>query len=104
MQSRKLTQEEAEEMRAVATPVPGASNSGPRFTATKITQEDAENLKKIYQQTPKPTPPRPIMPDTSTPLERAGQRLSESATQRFQKASDIVMQRGEFAEGLSDAF
>ena len=100
MQSRKLTQEEAEEMRAVATPVPGASNSGPRFTATKITKEDAENLKKIYQQTPKPTPPRPIMPDTSTPLERAGQRLSESATQRFQKASDIVLERGEFAEGL----
>ena len=100
MQSRKLTPEEAEEMRAVATPVPGASNSGPRFTATKITKEDAENLKKIYQQTPKPTPPRPIMPDTSTPLERAGQRLSESATQRFQKASDIVLERGEFAEGL----
>jgi len=101
MQSRKLTPEEAEEMRAVATPVPGASNSGPRFTATKITQEDAENLKKIYQQMPKPTPPRPIMPDTRTPLEKAGDRLGEAGQRRLQTASDILMQEGPFKEGLS---
>jgi hypothetical protein len=100
MESRELTQEEAEEMLAVATPVLGTGNMGAPFTAMEISKEDAENLQKIYEQMPKPTPPRPIMPDTTTPLERAGQRLSEAATQRFQKASDIVMERGEFAEGL----
>jgi hypothetical protein len=100
MESRELTPEEAEELLSVATPVAGAGNSGSPFVATEITKEDAENLQKIYEQMPKPTPPRPIMNDTSTPLEKAGQRLSEAATQRFQKASDIVMERGEFAEGL----
>jgi hypothetical protein len=100
MESRELTPEEAEELLSVATPVAGAGNSGSPFVATEITKEDAENLQKIYEQMPKPAPPRPIMNDTSTPLERAGQRLSEAATQRFQKASDIVMERGEFAEGL----
>lgn len=103
MESRKLTQEEAEEMLAVATPVKGESNRGPRFTATKITQEDAENLEKIYAQMPKPTPPRPIMPDTRTPFERTRDRLGEAGQQRLQTASDILMQEGPFQEGLSTA-
>jgi len=101
MQSRKLTPEEAEEMRSVATPVLGTGNMGAPFTATKITQEDAENLKKIYEQMPNPTPPRPIMPDTRTPLEKAGDRLGEAGQRRLQTASDIVMQEGPFKEGLS---
>ena len=100
MESRELTKEEAEEMEALATPVLGTGSMGAPFTATELTQDEFENLNKIYEQMPTPTPPRPIMNDTSTPLERAGQRLSEAATQRFQKASDIVMERGEFAEGL----
>lgn len=103
MESRKLTQEEAEEMLAVATPVKGESNRGPRFTATQITQEDAENLEKIYAQMPKPTPPRPIMPDTRTPFERTRDRLGEAGQQRLQTASDILMQEGPFQEGLSTA-
>ena len=101
MPSRKLTPEEAEEMRALATPVLGTGNMGAPFTATKLTPEDAENLRKIYKQMPRPTPPRPIMPDTTTPLEKARARLGEAGQQRLQQASDILMQEGPFQEGLS---
>ena len=101
MASRQLTKEEAEEMMAVATPVAGASNRGPRFTATQLTQDEVENLQKIYEQMPKPEPPRPIMPDTTTPLEKARARLGEAGQQRLQQASDILMEQGPFQEGLS---
>lgn len=103
MESRELTPEEAEELLSVATPVAGAGNSGSPFVATEITKEDAENLQKIYAQMPKPTPPRPIMPDTRTPLERTRDRLGEAGQQRLQTASDILMQEGPFQEGLSTA-
>ena len=101
MESRELTQEEAEEMMALATPVSGTGNMGASFTAMEISKEDAENLQKIYEQMPKPTPPRPIMPDTTTPLEKARARLGEAGQQRLQQASDILMEQGPFQEGLS---
>ena len=93
---REIDKEEFDSVEGVS-----VATGSKKPSVIEVSREEFDAYEDIIEQAPSEPPPRPIMVDSRTPLEKAMSRLGESAQQRLQQAADIAMQSGPFSQGLS---
>ena len=93
---REIDKEEFDSVEGVS-----VATGSKKPSVIEVSKEEFDAYEDIIEQAPSEPPPRPIMVDSRTPLEKARSRLGESAQQRLQQAADIAMQSGPFSQGLS---